>query len=108
MDGKRQTRQTDSDPQGSGLGRRQLMAGAGVSALALGAGKEAAAAFAEGKFTGPLVGHVDTNSARVWVRPGTQLQSVRGWDCEVQSGGRVVTRAEARLDPDHDYTVVFD
>ncbi|MCH2400312.1 MAG: hypothetical protein MK364_14450, partial [Pirellulales bacterium] len=108
MDGKRQAQQTASDTKGSGLGRRQLMAGAGVSALALRTGSESAAAFSEGKFTGPLVGHVDTSSARVWLRPGTQLQSVRGWECEVQSDGQVVGRAEARLDADHDYTVVFD
>jgi phosphodiesterase/alkaline phosphatase D-like protein len=108
MDGKRQARQTASDTKGSGLGRRQLMAGAGVSALALRTGSESAAAVSEGKFTGPLVGHVDTSSARVWLRPGTQLQSVRGWECEVQSDGQVVARAEARLDADHDYTVVFD
>ena len=67
MDGKRQTRQTDSDPQGSSLGRRQLMAGAGVSALALRTGSESAAAVSEGKFTGPLVGHVDNDKTSAWL-----------------------------------------
>ena len=92
MDGRSQWMQAKTENVSGALGRRTLMAGGGVSAFALGAGGEAASV-SEGEFTGPLVGHVDTRSARVWLRPGEKLQKVRSWTCEVKRGSEVVTRA---------------
>ncbi|GAB3838735.1 alkaline phosphatase D family protein [Kribbella italica] len=58
--------------------------------------------------TGPLVGHVETDQARIWVRPGADHQTVTQWECSVRSSSGAVRVATARLSPANDHTVVFD
>ena len=90
------------------LGRRQLMAGAGLSALALGATRGESDDPTPRRFTGPLVGHVDPHTVRIWIRPGDSLRSVRTWSCSVQRGAQTITEAQTSPDPDHDFTMLFD
>ena len=108
MGATRQGTQVNKGSDVPPLGRRQLMAGAGLSALGLGARRSVGANATQGGFTGPLVGHVDTESARVWLRPDKELQTIRLWVCELLHNEQVVAQREARPDPDHDYTMLFD
>ncbi|QDU55040.1 alkaline phosphatase D family protein [Aeoliella mucimassa] len=57
---------------------------------------------------GPMVGHVDTESARIWFRPSDDQRHITTWQCSVQSSdGRTVT-ATKTPDADHDFTLLFD
>ena len=58
--------------------------------------------------TGPMVGHVDASSARIWFRPGTNQLKDRSWTCRLSHGGSEVAKQTATTDADHDFTVVFD
>jgi len=60
------------------------------------------------KPAGPMIGHVDSTSAKVWFRPSEDHQDIRQWVCSVEANGVEVTSAVGRLDPDHDFTTVFD
>ena len=58
---------------------------------------------------GPVIGHVDEHSARVWFRPAQADRHHRAWRCgAVASDGRAAAIGEATPDPDHDFTMVFD
>ncbi|MFJ6661197.1 alkaline phosphatase D family protein [Streptomyces sp. NPDC091377] len=57
---------------------------------------------------GPLVGHVDEVSARIWARPGLDPAAHPDWQCAVRSAsGRSVT-ATGRLTTANDQTLLLD
>ena len=58
--------------------------------------------------TGPMIGHVDSNTARVWFRPSETHHSIREWRCILESDGKQVGSSTGRLDADHDFTTIFD
>ncbi|GAA3130125.1 alkaline phosphatase D family protein [Kribbella aluminosa] len=58
--------------------------------------------------TGPLVGHVDTERARIWFRPGADHQTLTRWQCTVRKGSGVVTVASTELSAFNDNTALFD
>ena len=58
--------------------------------------------------TGPMIGHVDEKSARIWFRPSDDLRSFRRWKCMIKSGGSTVAIAKGEADARHDYTILFD
>ncbi|WBQ04418.1 alkaline phosphatase D family protein [Kribbella sp. CA-293567] len=58
--------------------------------------------------TGPLVGHVGTDSARIWIRPGADHQPLGRWQCVVSDPAGRTTVATARTAVENDHTVVFD
>lgn len=58
---------------------------------------------------GPMVGHVDEHTARIWFRPAEADPRPRAWRCvAIAPDGREVAFDEATPDPDHDFTIVFD
>ena len=68
-----------------------------------------AAAADDGAALGPMVGHVDAQSARIWFRPAEADRRHRRWRCEAMApDGLKVAVDEASPDPDHDFTMVFD
>lgn len=58
--------------------------------------------------TGPMVGHVDTERARVWFRPAKAVQSQKEWVCTVTDSEGKNTSFNAQIDPDHDFTSVIE
>jgi phosphodiesterase/alkaline phosphatase D-like protein len=56
---------------------------------------------------GPMIGHVDTDSVRIWFRPGDDHLDIRDWSCVLELGGRPAGTATAHADPAHDFTMVF-
>ncbi|MFE2728614.1 alkaline phosphatase D family protein [Kitasatospora sp. NPDC059327] len=54
---------------------------------------------------GPLVGHVDETTARIWARPGVTHSS---WKCEVLAGAVVKASVTKSVDAGNDNTVLFD
>ncbi|WP_405796110.1 alkaline phosphatase D family protein [Streptomyces sp. NBC_01506] len=58
---------------------------------------------------GPLVGHVDEVSARVWARPGLDPAVHPEWRCTVvRAGTRHSVTADARVSTDNDDTLLVD
>ena len=55
---------------------------------------------------GPMIGHVDASSARIWFRPG-DAGADSPWVCELLRAGQVVDSQSAVPDADHDFTLVF-
>ncbi|MFH8692715.1 alkaline phosphatase D family protein [Streptomyces anulatus] len=58
--------------------------------------------------TGPLVGHVDEGSARLWARPGLDAALYPDWTCTVRSASGWSTTVTARLSPANDDTLLVD
>jgi len=58
--------------------------------------------------TGPMVGHVDTERARVWFRPGQDHHRQLRWACTVTDEAGDTTEFETRIDPDHDFTGIVE
>ncbi len=56
---------------------------------------------------GPMIGHVDSENARLWYRPAEVHQGYANWVCEL-SRGDTITRTEAVIDGDHDFTLHFN
>lgn len=69
---------------------------------------------AEDRAAGPLVGHVGTREARLWLRPGPGAARACRWRCRLMAaegagaGESPAIGAEAMPDPDHDWTVLLD
>ncbi|MFE2728725.1 alkaline phosphatase D family protein [Kitasatospora sp. NPDC059327] len=57
---------------------------------------------------GPLVGHVDVSTARIWARPGVDPVAFRSWQCEVKANGVVVKTVTANISTDNDDTLLVD
>jgi phosphodiesterase/alkaline phosphatase D-like protein len=57
---------------------------------------------------GPMVGHVDERSARIWARPGLDPDAYPAWVCTVRPERGAAVEARADLSPANDDTVVFD
>lgn len=57
--------------------------------------------------TGPLVGHVDTGNARIWARPGLDVEVAALWTCTLRQG-KQLRRAQATIATDRDNTLLFD
>ena len=58
--------------------------------------------------TGPMVGHVDHQLARIWFRPNTTGTTSSSWKLTLTAENGNVTEQKATPDPDHDFTIVFD
>ncbi|MEU9671192.1 alkaline phosphatase D family protein [Streptomyces bobili] len=58
--------------------------------------------------TGPLVGHVDTSTARIWARPGLNAAAYAEWWCTVQNGADTQVTATAKLSDVNDHTLLVD
>ncbi len=58
--------------------------------------------------TGPMVGHVDAEMARIWFRPSEDQRRVPAWRCTVISGEGEEVTATKTPDADHDFTLLFD
>ncbi len=58
--------------------------------------------------TGPMVGHVDTESARVWFRPAEPHHALRDWTCTFETDGHAPRAVACQLDPDHDFTAIAE
>ena len=58
--------------------------------------------------TGPMVGHVDESSARLWFRPSEDQLTIRQWLCTVMTDGTEVSRQQMATDSDHDFTALFE
>ncbi|WP_217710454.1 alkaline phosphatase [Streptomyces sp. NA04227] len=97
-----------------GINRRTLLAG-GVAA-ALTATAPATAAAAEGSAApaapepaaGPLVGHVDTGTARIWARPGLDPTRYTRWRCTYRTGQDSPRRITTELSAANDHTLLAD
>ncbi|SEE50124.1 alkaline phosphatase D family protein [Jiangella alba] len=57
--------------------------------------------------TGPLIGHVDESSARIWARPGVDPAEHPMWTCTL-AYGRQRRRTRALIATDRDDTLLFD
>ncbi|MFM1822563.1 MAG: Alkaline phosphatase precursor [Planctomycetota bacterium] len=115
-------------PRRSFVGRSVVGAGviAGLGALEADRAAEgapyAAAAISKGGplweseegAAGPMVGHVGSREARLWLRPAPDATRACRWRCRVTETGEradgqgAPIEAEAAPDPDHDWTVVLD
>ncbi|MGI9457472.1 MAG: alkaline phosphatase D family protein [Aeoliella sp.] len=58
--------------------------------------------------TGPMIGHVEDKSARIWFRPSDDHRTVREWTCSLRLDGKLVGSDQATPDADHDFTLVFE
>jgi phosphodiesterase/alkaline phosphatase D-like protein len=58
--------------------------------------------------TGPLVGHVDTQTARLWYRPAPAHNVHRQWLCELRHERQPPVVGQALIDGDHDDTLHFE
>ncbi|MFE4633479.1 alkaline phosphatase D family protein [Streptomyces sp. NPDC056773] len=58
--------------------------------------------------TGPLVGHVDEASARLWARPGLDPAVFTDWSCIVRTATGWSTEVCAPLSPANDDTLLVD
>ena len=58
--------------------------------------------------TGPMVGHVDTEWARVLFRPNKSMQKHQEWVCTVEDSEGTPMPFNSAIDPDHDFTSVVD
>lgn len=58
--------------------------------------------------TGPMVGHVDTQRARIWFRPSKDHHSHEDWRCILTDPAGSEREFDASLDPDHDFTCVVE
>ncbi|MFD4370708.1 alkaline phosphatase D family protein [Streptomyces sp. NPDC058486] len=57
---------------------------------------------------GPLVGHVDTASARIWARPGLDAALHPAWRCTFRTGSRPRRTVVAELSEENDRTLLVD
>ncbi|TDE16005.1 alkaline phosphatase D family protein [Jiangella asiatica] len=57
--------------------------------------------------TGPLIGHVDASSARIWARPGVDPAAHPKWTCTL-AYGRQRRRTRAGIAVERDNTLLFD
>ncbi|MFB8242561.1 alkaline phosphatase D family protein [Kitasatospora purpeofusca] len=57
---------------------------------------------------GPLVGHVDVSTARLWARPGLDPATYPTWMCEVKANGIVVKTVTANISTDNDDTLLME
>lgn len=57
---------------------------------------------------GPLVGHVDAGSARIWARPGLDPATHGSWTCTLRPPRGRPTTVHATVSPDNDDTLVAD
>lgn len=57
--------------------------------------------------TGPLIGHVESGTARIWARPGIDPEIAPLWTCTLKQG-KQQRRAQATIATDRDETLLFD
>ncbi|WP_327170560.1 alkaline phosphatase D family protein [Streptomyces sp. NBC_01336] len=59
---------------------------------------------------GPMVGHTEPGSARIWARPGLDPSLHARWNCAYRKAGRHDNRAwrtvTTRIEPDNDHTLI--
>ena len=57
---------------------------------------------------GPMIGHVDSSSARLWYRPAPRDQHRDRWVCELRAEDGAEQSCTRTLDRDHDCVLHFD
>lgn len=97
--------------------RRTFLATGAAAATALAVTRSATAAPSAGPRTtpvpqeppaGPLVGHVDTGSARIWARPGLDPEVHGSWTCTLRPPQGEPTIVHATVSTDNDNTLIAD
>lgn len=58
--------------------------------------------------TGPMIGHVDQELARIWMRPAASRSFSQEWIIKVTDQSGKSSAATATPDADHDFTMLFD
>lgn len=56
---------------------------------------------------GPMIGHTDENSTRIWFRPSPAHLQIRDWTCRVTHRDERVL-VTGQTDAEHDFTLLFD